>query len=191
MATASDIQSETKQHLSDMAALEKHILDAVEKQIEVDEVKKDIEALGLLSKTKEMLTRHVGQLEAMAEAQDAETRTSMKALFTRFLGNVAGVYNSIRSDEASRAIRDTYTALNLMSASLTAMKTFGLVVGKESISKLAYEQMRELLPLIMEFNTKLPYIVAREIAAKDGLPFDIAVPQRVEKATQRIWNHED
>lgn len=191
MATASDIQSETKQHLSDMAALEKHILDAVEKQIEVDEVKKDIEALGLLSKTKEMLTRHVGQLGAMAEAQDAETRTSMKALFTRFLGNVAGVYNSIRSDEASRAIRDTYTALNLMSASLTAMKTFGLVVGKESISKLAYEQMRELLPLIMEFNTKLPYIVAREIAAKDGLPFDIAVPQRVEKATQRIWNHED
>lgn len=191
MATANDIQNETKQHLSDMAALEKHILDAVDKQLEVEEVKNDGDALTVLSKTKDMLTRHVAQLEAMAEAQDAETRTSMKALFTRFLGNVAGIYNSVRSDEASRALRDTYTALNLMSASLTAMKTFGLVVGKESISKLAYEQMRELLPLIMEFNTKLPYVVAREIAAKDGLPYDVAIPQRVEKATQRIWNHED
>ncbi len=114
----------------------------------------------------------------MGEALDAQTRATMKSMFTRFMGNLTGLYNQIRADEAARAVRDTYTALNLLAASLTALKTFGLCVGQEAISKLAYKQ-------------KLPYGVARERAEKDGLVYDPAIPQRVENATQRIWNGRD
>lgn len=191
MATSTDIQDETRQHLSDMSALDKHILDAVEGQLGVEAIQQDPDALYLLSQTRDVLTRHIAQMEAMVEAQDAKTRTSLKSMLTRFLGNIAGAYNHTRPDQAARAVRDTYTALNLNSASLVALKTFGLSVGKEAISKLAYQQLRDILPLIMEFNKKLPYVVAREISQNDGLAYDNAIPARVEKATQRIWNGED
>ena len=191
MSTSTDIKSETKQHLSDMTALDKHMLEAIEGQLGVEAIQKDPDAFALLSRTRDILKSHIDQMEIMVEAQDAQTRTSLKSVLTRFLGNIAGAYNHTRPDQASRAMRDTYTALNLNAASLTALKTFGLAVGKEAISKLAYEQMREILPLIMDFNKKLPYVVAREIAESDGIAYDPAIPERVEKATQRIWNHED
>ena len=187
---ATDIKADTKQHLSDMVALEEHILEAVKLQLSVDEVKRDADAVALLTRTEALYARHLEQMKLMVAQQDAETRTGLKSLLTSFLGDLAGLYNHVRTDGAARAIRDTYTALNLTSASLTALKTFGLIVGKEPISKLAYEQMRDLFPLIVEFNKRLPYVVARESAAALGLPFDIAVPQRVENATQRIWNGE-
>lgn len=191
MSTTTEIQGETKQHLSDLVALESHILEAVEHQIGTDNIKKDADALMLLQETHAMLSRHSEELDALVIAQDAETRTGIKNLFTGFLGNIAGLYNKVRGEEATRAIRDTYTALSLLSVSLTALKTFGLMVGKPDISKLAYEQMRDLLPLIMKINHRLPYIVARDVAERSGMPYDVAVPERVEKATQRIWNRED
>jgi hypothetical protein len=191
MATSTDIKADTKQHLSDMVALDEHILEAVTHQLGVDKVKEDADALALLTRTQAMYARHIEQMKTMVELQDAETRTSLKSILTSFLGDIAGLYNHMRTAGAARAIRDTYTALNLTSASLTALKTFGLIVGKEPISKLAYEQMRDLFPLIMEFNKRLPYVVARETAAALKVPFNSAVPERVENATQRIWNGKD
>lgn len=186
-----DIKEETKEHLSDMVALDEHVLEAVKRQLESEMVQADPDAQLLLLETSDILQRHVAQLTAMVELQDAETRGGLKSLLTSILGNVAGLYNQVRSEAASRAVRDTYTAINLVSAGLLAMKTFGLMVGKEQISGLAYQQMREILPLLMKFNHRLAYIVARETAETLKLPYDPAIPQRVENATQRIWRGED
>jgi heterodisulfide reductase subunit B len=137
MATSTDINTDTKQHLSDMVALDEHILEAVKHQLGVDKVKEDADALALLTRTQDIYARHIEQMKTMVELQDAETRTSLKSILTSFLGDIAGLYNPMRTDGAARAIRDTYTALNLTSASLTALKTFGLIVGKEPISNLS------------------------------------------------------
>ena len=187
---ATDIQSETKQHLSDMIALQTHVLDAVEHQLGTEAITKDPDAAILLRETQAVYTRHIAQMEAMVEQQDAETRASLKSMITGFMGDLAGMYNKLRSEGAARAIRDTYTALSLTAASLTALKTFGLMVGREAVSKLAYEQMKDICPLIERFSHRLPYIVARETAANDNLPYDEAIPQRVENATRRIWRGE-
>lgn len=185
---ASTIQSDTTKHLSDLVAANKHILEAVESQLSTTAVKENPEAHMLLAETGTLLQKYIRELDIVAEQYDTETKASLKKLFTNVLGNLAGAYNHLRGEGAARAVRDTYTALNLLNASLLALKTFGLMVNNAHISKLAYDQMVELCPLIVKYNKTIPFVVARETAKEDGVPYDSSVPARVLESTQKLWS---
>ena len=182
------IQSKTTQHLSDMAGAQKHILEAISSQLETSAVKESPEASAILSETKLLLRKHVRELEALSDRYDAETKAGIKKLFTNVLGNLAGAYNHMRGEGATRAVRDTYTALNLLSASLLALKTYGLMVSQPDISKAAYDQLTEICPLVVKFNQTLPFVVARETAKDLGLPYAPGLAEKVKESTQKLWN---
>ena len=182
------IQSKTTQHLSDMAGAKKHVLEAITSQLETDSVKETPEASAILSETKLLLKKHIRELEALSHRYDAETKAGIKKLFTNVLGNLAGAYNHLRGEGATRAVRDTYTALNLLSASLLALKTYGLMVSQPDISKTAYDQLAEICPLVVKFNKTLPFVVARETSKELGLPYASALPEKVRESTQKLWS---
>lgn len=184
----STVQSKTTQHLSDMAGAQKHVLEAVESQLETTSVKESPEAFAVLSETRDLLGKHVRELEILSERYDTETKAGLKKLFTNVLGNLAGAYNHLRGEGAARAVRDTYTALNLLNASLLALKTFGLMVSHPDISKTAYDQMAEICPLIVKFNEAMPYVVARETSKDLEIPYVASLPDKVKESTQKLWS---
>lgn len=182
------IRTETTKHLSDLVAANKHILEAVESQLDTSAVKRIPEAMSILTDTASLLRKYINELHHMNSAYDSDIKAGLKKLFTNVLGNLAGAYNHLRDEGAARAVRDTYTSLALLNASLLALKTFGLTVKNTQISKLAYDQLAELCPLIEKYNQTIPYVVARETALEDGLVYDADIPRRVCESTQKLWS---
>ena len=164
-----------------MAGAQKHVLEAVESQLETDSVKENPEAFAVLSETRNLLGKHIRELELLSERYDTETKAGLKKLFTNVLGNLAGAYNHLRGEGAARAVRDTYTALNLLNASLLALKTFGLMVSHP-------DQMAEICPLVVKFNEAMPYVVARETSKDLGIPYVASLPDKVKESTQKLWS---
>ena len=95
-------QSKTTQHLSDMAGAQKHVLEAVESQLETAAVKDSPEAFAVLSETRTILKKHIHELEILSDRYDTETKAGLKKLFTNVLGNLAGAYNHLRGEGAAR-----------------------------------------------------------------------------------------
>src|SRR5690606_8342379 len=106
-------------YVTDMAAVEKHILEAVERQVGARDTKDFPEALAVLSAVKGTLSRHVSALEAYNETTGGgDLKERLKEAVTGALGVAAGIYDKIRQeDQVSRMVRDTYTALGLATIS--------------------------------------------------------------------------
>lgn len=185
--TTATIQTELGMHLSDLNAMLSHFSSVVEEQLEVS-LKGKYTSLQLNQKLFSMLVKQKTVVERQCEKYAGTIQTGGKEALTDFLGVAAGLYNRFRSYPESRALRDNYTALSLLAASLTSLKTYGLMVGEEAVSKMAYDMLEEICPLIKEFSHRMPEIIARESAEREGIAYRPEVADRVTNAVKRCWS---
>ncbi|HIB66876.1 MAG TPA: hypothetical protein EYO33_17615 [Phycisphaerales bacterium] len=176
-------------HLTDLNALIHHFEEVVEKQLDYSRRNGSVEGIELTTKVHSLLSRHKELIRRFAESRSSSLKVSSKETFSKFLGAVAGLYDKGRSYPESRAMRDNYTALSLLSASLTLLKTYGLQIGDTAVSKMAYDMLSEVCPLIIEISRTLPVIVCRETAKEEEVAYDQAVVDRVTNAVARCWSH--
>ena len=175
-------------YVADMAAVEKHILEAVERQLGDDTTRKFPEALRLLQRTESTLRRHTQALESHVQQFDGGgLATTVKETVTGVLGVFAGLYDKVRTEPVSRMLRDDYTALNLAAVSLTMLHTSALALHHQPTADLALRHLRELAPLIMEVNEVIPQVVVRELT-EEGKAYDSSLAQRAVRATQEAWS---
>lgn len=174
-------------YVADMAAVEKHILEAIERQRNDNDVKELPQALQLVSRLETTLKRHVDGLESHLKQFDGgSVAGAVKETVTGVLGVFAGIYDKVRKDTASRMLRDDYTALNLAAVSLTMLHTTALAVRHQTTADLALRNLKELTPLIMELAEVVPHVVVRELA-QDGRAYDVAIAQQAVRNTQEAW----
>lgn len=102
-----------KKRLSDQLALERHILEAVERQRGEDSLRENLEANKVVIEIEQVLKSHVATLETLADEYGAGTSSLLKKAVTELAGVAAGLYDKVRDQEVSRMIRDDYTALSL------------------------------------------------------------------------------
>ncbi len=184
MKDAKDI---LRPYVADMAAVEKHILEAVERQRNDDGVKKLPQALQLVSRLETTLKRHVDGLETHLKTfEGGSVAGAVKETVTGVLGVFAGLYDKVRKDTASRMLRDDYTALSLAAVSLTMLHTTALAVHHQATADLALRNLKEITPLIMELAEVVPEVVVRELA-DDGRAYDAAIAQQAVRNTQEAW----
>src|SRR5215208_4045524 len=165
-------------YVADMAAVEKHIIEAIERQLGDDDTKKFPEALQLLRRIEGTLTRHVQALESHIESfPGGGIATTVKETVTGVLGVFAGLYDKVRKEPISRALRDDYTALNLAAVSYTMLHTSALALHHQPTADLALRNLRDLAPLIMEINEVVPQVVVRELT-EEGKAYDASLAQR-------------
>ena len=106
-------------YVTDMGAVEKHIHDAVERQLGSDETQKYPDAVRVLSTLRSTLQGHIRALEAYNErTEDGGVKEAVKDAVAGALGVAAGFYDQIRgTDKVSRMVRDSYTATSLAAIS--------------------------------------------------------------------------
>lgn len=188
MSDIKDSREYLRPYLADMAAVEKHILEAVERQVKDDDFKKLPQALQLVSRIESTLRGHVQTLESQLDKfPGGGVAGAVKGTVTGVLGAFAGLYDKVRSETASRGLRDDYTALNLAAVSYTMLHTSALALGESSTADLALRNLKDLAPLIMQLNEAIPEVVVRELV-EQGKPFDASVVQRAARATQEAWS---
>ena len=77
-------------YVTDMAAVEKHIFEAVDRQVKDDDTKRYPEALGALTEVRDTLSRHVAALEAYnASTEGGGFKETLKEAVTGALGVAA------------------------------------------------------------------------------------------------------
>ena len=176
-------------YVTDMLAVENHILKAVERQVDDSDTQRYPEALACLSSVKATLSRHVSALEAFnATTEGGGVKETVKEALTGALGVAAGLYDRIRDeDQVSRMVRDTYTALGLASISYHMLYTTALGLNEQELAAIALDHLKDLSPLVVDLSKNVCLVVAHELADEDKL-IDPAVGQEAVRKTQEAWN---
>ena len=177
-----------QKHLADMQAVEKHILEAVQRQREEDLVRNDLDTNKLLIEVERTLKEHVQALANLSEEYDGEGESALKKAITAAAGVVAGLYDKVREHELTRMLRDDYTALSLASMGYTTLHTFGLAVKEQRIADVALSHLKEITPLMVEISKVLPVVTAREVAKENDFAVDTSVGEEAVRNTQTAWD---
>ena len=131
-----DPQEVIHTYLTDMHAVESHILEAVERQLEGDEIKAYPEASRVVRTLQTTLKRHTDALQATVEAREGKSiKGALKEALGDTLGFVAGLYDKVRDDKVSRMIRDNYTATSLAAISYHMLHTTALGLKNQEVAQ--------------------------------------------------------
>ena len=182
-----DNREALRPYVADMVAVEKHILEAVERQRNDDDIKQFPDALQLVGRIETTLKSHVQALDSHLQGYSGGGAAgAVKQAVTGVLGAIAGVYDKVRKDTASRALRDDYTALSLASVSYGMLHTTALGLSQGTVAELARTHLQEINSLIMELGLALPRIVLKELTF-EGYTVDTGAAELAVRNLEETW----
>jgi ferritin-like metal-binding protein YciE len=177
-------------YLSDMHAVESHILRAVERQLDDEDIKKYPEAMRVVTKLQTTLKQHTAALDAKVDAREGgDIKQAVKDAVGSTLGFVAGLYDRVRDDEVSRMIRDDYTATGLAAISYHMLYTTALGLKNQDVAALAKRHLEDLTPILVDLSKVVCHVVAAELADENKV-FDGTVGAQAVRDTQEAWSAE-
>ncbi len=179
------------QYVTDMAAVEQHILDAVDGQLDSDDTARYPDAVRVLTALQTTLRHHVASLESYNESTEGGgLLEAAKEALGSALGTAAGLYNQVRkTDKVSRMIRDSYTATGLAAISYHMLHTTALGLKEPRLAQLALTNLKGLTPVLVELSKVVCTVVAEELDDEDRV-FTSSVGQEAVRNTQEAWSGE-
>lgn len=178
-------------YVTDMSAVETHILAAVKRQLGSDATSAYPDAVRVLTSLQTALATHVEALEAYNEkTEGGGLKEAVKEAVTGALGVAAGFYDQIRqADKVSRMVRDSYTATSLAAISYHMLYTTALGLKANDLAALALRNLKDLTPILVDLSEVVCTVVAAELAAEDKT-IDASVGKEAVRATQEAWSTE-
>ena len=176
-------------YVTDMSAVETHILRAVERQLESDDTARFPVAVRVLTDLKTTLESHVAALDRFNEGTEGGgLKETVKEVVTGALGVAAGFYDQIRqTDKVSRMVRDSYTATSLAAVSYHMLYTTALALKANDLASLALRNLTDLTKVIGDLSEAVCRVVAQELTDEDKT-IDATVGDEAVRATQRAWS---
>jgi ferritin-like metal-binding protein YciE len=171
-------------YVGDMAALESHIEEALDRQL--TEVKDDPPALAAAHGFHDMVKRHRDTLKAMEEETSKTIGTPIKEAGAALIGKAAGIIDLVRTEGISKGLRDDYAAFSLAAISYAMLHTTATALGDDRVASLAERHLRDHAEAIMTINEIMPGVVMRELE-KDGHRADPAAVEATREAVLRSW----
>ena len=185
----SERQDSLQQYVSDMLAVERHILPAIENQSKDNRYAKHPDARRLVNKIETTIRSHIDGLKQHLEKLGGDSASPIKSAVTAALGMAASVIENVRTDPVSKNLRDDYTVLNLAAVSYTMLHTCGQALMDEQTADLAANYLRDYTPLIAEINEVVPEVVVSELRDETEL-LDPDAAKRAIKRTQEAWGND-
>jgi ferritin-like metal-binding protein YciE len=181
-------RSDTLQkYVSDMMAVEDHILSAVKRQTEDEDIyKHNPQASQIIQSIAQMTEQHSQHLKHQLEAIGGDPAKGLKEVATAALGAIAGMYDKVRNETVSKMLRDDYTALNLAAVGYTMLHTTGLALQDQGTADLALRHLKHYTSIIMQINQVIPSVVVEDL--RDTIPtLNEASIQQAMQNTQDAW----
>jgi ferritin-like metal-binding protein YciE len=182
-------QDTLQQYVSDMLAVERHLLPAFENQTKDDRFAKYPEARRLVNQIEATINSHINGLKQHLESLGGDAASPVKSAVTAALGMAASVIENMRTDPVSKNLRDDYTALNLAAVSYTMLHTTGQALMDQQTADLAASFLTDYTSLITELNEVIPDVVVSELRDETEV-LDPAAAGRATERTQQAWRHE-
>jgi ferritin-like metal-binding protein YciE len=190
--TATDIQEKHQKtiadYVGDMVALESHIEEALDRQLE--ELKDDAVGLAAVREFHDMVKRHRDELIALQEATGQTAGSPIKEAGAALLGKAAGIIDRVRTEANSKALRDDYAAFSLAAISYSMLFTTSTGLGDSRVAAIAQRNLQDYAGAIIRINEVMPTVVVNELR-KDGHQVQEGAIEATRKMVGWSWNSQE
>lgn len=173
-------------YVSDMLALERHIAQPLQRQLDMDDTRKFAGAHAVIAQIKALTDSHVTALEQCLEQLGGHAASPIKSAFSTLLGAGAAAIDSVRKTKVSKALRDDYTALNLAAISYTMLLATATGLGDATVADLAKRHLADYAQVIMTINQIIPEVVLQELQV-DGENVQLGAGDVIRQQTNDVW----
>jgi len=171
-------------YLGDMFALESHILQALDTQAKLLDDHAD--AQHKVRAYRDTLSGHVDSLERRLDALEGSPTHPLKEGVAAALGVAAGLIDKVRSEEASKDLRDDYTAINHAIIAYEMLYTTAVAAGDTQTAEICKRHLIDNSRFVMEINNFMPKLLLDELR-QDGMSIKPDALAQVEQTLQDIW----
>jgi ferritin-like metal-binding protein YciE len=151
-------------YVTDMHALENHILQPLKSQTKDNDFKAYPEAQTLIQRIASSTEASITTLESAAKSLDGDARSGFKSAVTAVAGAAAAVVNEARTHAMTKKLRDDYTALCLASVGYELLHTTGNALGSSEIARMALHRLHEIAGFIMELSDAIIPVAVQELS---------------------------
>ncbi len=176
-------------YVGDMVALEDHIEEALDRQLNMSN--DHPEAKAAIQRFHDMVKANRDALKAHQQQTGQTAGSPIKEAGAALLGVAAGLIDKIRTEGVSKALRDDYTAFNHACIGYTMLHTTALALGDQATASVAARGLRSHASAVQEINHIMADVVIWELQ-KDG--HQITNPQAAQenkREVDRIWKETD
>lgn len=156
-------------YVGDMHALEKHLLEAYERQLNLTEGMP--EAHQVVHQLVQSTTRHITALEQRVAAigeTDKGVADAIKTFVAGLFGVAAGAIDHIRPQSVSKALRDSYTASNHAIIGYIMLQTTGIALNDTETASLAERHLQDHVGNAQAIANVMPSLVVKDISDDVG-----------------------
>jgi hypothetical protein len=173
-------------YLSDMLALERHLLAPLQHQIADEAVVAMPSAHRVVAEAVAIARTHEQALEARLESLGGHAGSPVKSTVSSALGGIAAAIGNVRKTEIAKYLRDDYTAMSLASAGYTMLQTTARALNDDETAQLAKEHLSDYASIIMKLSATLPTVTIADLR-NEGATVDQSVTAEAERATEAAW----
>jgi len=167
MQKCPDINDTLVRSITELRALERYTLEALELQQHEDDLEDHEAAAQLIDQVVEVLREHIQRLDLQI-ASLGGSKEALRVATTSMAGAFLGFLSKIRSHDTSKMLRDDYTLLSLASIGYVMLHTTALALRQTTLAEMAMQHHRELAPLVESIAEMLPHLVMQDLSRNFG-----------------------
>jgi len=176
-------------YVSDMLALERHVAQPLQRQLEMEDTAKYSGAVAVISTIKSLTDSHITALEQCLEQLGGHEASPVKSALSSLLGAGAAAIDSVRKTKVSKNLRDDYTALSLSAISYTLLHATSVGLGDTTVADLAKRHLADYARCIMQISQVIPDVVLQELL-DDGETVQTGAAALIRQQTNEIWKNQ-
>jgi hypothetical protein len=187
MAAHTQTSDVVKGYTQDLLATIRHATEAVKRHVEEERLDTVPGAKALVQDTVTMFESHLRELESLLESAGGKGPIGQaKEALTTITGVLAGVYGQIRTDTASRALRDDATSLNFIHNATAMLHATALAFKEDRTARVAERILRDIPPMVMRYADVLPHAAVIGVS-KDYAVADSDAPNQTVRLMHEAW----
>lgn len=186
---AMTIDEQRTKYLTDLMAIEKHLLETIGRQRSDENVRMNIHVNELIIRIERCARDHYESLKELSSAYMVEENAVKKVISTA-LGTATGLLEGIRDHKLPRMLRDNYVMLSVAAMHYTTVHAFGAAIRDERLASQTLLHLRAITPLLVALSKVLPEVVVSDVAAEHGAVIDMTAADLARTRTQEAWAQE-
>ena len=171
-------------YVGDMHALESHIEQAIDAQLE--KVKDHPKAHAAVRRFHGNVRTQRDAMKAHLDALGGSTSGALTSAVTNLFGMAAGVIDKVRTEAASKILRDDYTAFNLAAIGYHMLYGTALMLNDQKTAALAERHHRAYTDMVQDINQIILSVVAEELR-QDGLKLNEKAMDNATETMNEDW----
>jgi ferritin-like metal-binding protein YciE len=176
-------------YVSDLLALEQHINQPLDAQLDSDDTARYPAARSVIQEIKAQNESHVQTLKRCLDDLGGHPAGPIKSAWSNLLGDAAAAIGASRKTKVTKWLRDDYTALSLASMSYTLLHATAVGLGDGNLAEIAKSGLADYARCMMKINEAVPEVVLGELQ-DDGIEVATGASETIRQQTQDVWRRQ-